>query len=136
MKEQELISTIEDLAATVKDLKKEVQQLKGSDDTIPDLVGKYVIIRCHDAGVHFGKYVSHKGRQVIIADSRRMWRWWAKTQMTLSAVAEFGLNEEREELRIQCTMSGNITLLEACEILPCTQACVESFARVEPYNEQ
>lgn len=134
MKEQELISTIEDLVATVKDLKTEVH--KNSDDTIPDLVGKYVIVRCHDAGVHFGRYVSHKGRQVILADSRRMWRWWAKTQMTLSAVAEFGLNEDREELRIQCIMSGNIALLEACEILPCTQDCVESFARVEPYNEQ
>jgi hypothetical protein len=134
MKEQELISTIEDLAATVKDLKSELH--RNSDDTIPDLVGKYVIVRCHDAGVHFGRYVSHKGRQVILADSRRMWRWWAKIQMTLSAVAEFGLNEEREELRIQCTISDNITLLEACEILPCTQACVESFARVEPHNEQ
>ena len=48
MKEQELISTIQDLTATVQNLKaevQEVQQLKGSDDTIPDLVGKYVIVR-------------------------------------------------------------------------------------------
>jgi hypothetical protein len=134
MKEQELINTIQNLADTVEEMKKEIQQ--NSDDTISDLVDKYVIVRCHDAGVHFGRYVSHKGRQVTLADSRRMWRWWAKTQMTLSAVAEFGLNEERKELRIQCTMSDNITLLEACEILTCTQACVESFARVKPYNEQ
>ena len=38
MKEQELISTIQDLTATVQNLKaevQEVQQLKGSDDTIP-----------------------------------------------------------------------------------------------------
>lgn len=108
---------------------------KERKDAVSDLVGKPVIIRCRDAGVHFGYYVSHSGREVVISRSRRMWRWWAKKQMTLSAVAEFGLNEGKD-LRIQCEMSGDVHLLEACEILPCTQACVESFERVEPYDEQ
>ena len=108
---------------------------KERKDAVNDLVGKPVIIRCRDAGVHFGYYVSHSGREVVISRSRRMWLWWAKKQMTLSAVAEFGLNEGKD-LRIQCEMSGDVHLLEACEILPCTQECVESFGRVVPYDEQ
>ena len=100
------------------------------------LLGKPVIVRCREAGVHFGYYVSHSGREVVISKSRRMWRWWAKKQMTLSAVAEFGLNETKPELRIQCEMSNDIILTEACEIIMCTQECVESFGRVEAYDEQ
>lgn len=101
------------------------------------LKGKPVIVRCGGAGVHFGYYVSHSGREVVLSKSRRMHRWWAKKQMTLSAVSEFGLNlDKKDRLRIQCEMSSNVHLLDACEILPCTKECVESFAKVEPYDEQ
>jgi len=107
-----------------------------SGNVTSDLLGKPVIVRANDAGVHFGYYVSHTGRDVVLRKSRRMWRWWAKKQMTLSAVAEFGLNENKRELRIQCEMSNDVHVLDACEILPCTQACVDSFNMVEPYDEQ
>lgn len=98
------------------------------------LTGKPVIVRCRDAGVHFGYLRCYEGRKVELTKTRRMWRWWASKQMTLSAVAEFGLNENKD-LRIQNELS-EIILLEACEIIPCSQECVASFARVEPYNEQ
>lgn len=96
--------------------------------------GEYVIVRCRDAGVHYGILESVNGRTVKLTKTRRMWRWWAKTQMSLSAVAEFGLNEEKD-LRIQNELE-QIILLEACEIIKCSKDCIESFKRVAPYNEQ
>jgi hypothetical protein len=99
-----------------------------------ELIGKPVIVRCRDAGVHFGYLASQKDRNVTLRSSRRMWRWWAATQMSLSAVAEFGLNLEKD-LRINNEL-GFIALLDACEVIPCSQECVDSFAKVEPYNEQ
>lgn len=104
------------------------------DETISELVGKPVIVRCKDAGVHFGYYKRHNGRSVELTKSRRMWRWWAKKQMTLSAVAEFGLNENKD-LRIQNELDF-ILLLDACEIIPCSENCVKSFNEVNPYDEQ
>lgn len=97
-------------------------------------IGKHVIVRCRDAGVHYGVLKSVNGRSVELIDSRRMWRWWAAKQMTLSAVAEFGLNHEKD-LRIQNELDY-ILLLDACEVIPCYQACIESFAKVKPYDDQ
>lgn len=97
-------------------------------------IGTPVIVRARDAGVHFGYYQGHEGRDVKLTKSRRMCRWWAKTQMSLSAVAEFGLNLDRE-LRIQNELP-KIEIMDGCEIIPCTKECVESIGKVEPYNEQ
>ncbi len=98
------------------------------------LKGKPVIVRARDAGVHFGYLDWFEGRTVELSRARRMWRWWAAKQMTLSAVAEFGLNTDKD-LRIQNELPKHL-ILDACEIIPCTAICVESFEKVEPYNEQ
>ncbi len=98
------------------------------------LEGRMVIVRCRDAGVHYGELDSVFGRTVRLKNTRRMWRWWAKKQMTLSAVAEFGLNKEKD-LRIQNALDF-IVLLDACEIIPCSGECVKSIDSVEPYDEQ
>ena len=99
------------------------------------LKGKPVIIRARDAGVHFGYLKHFEGRVVTLEKARRMHRWWSKTQMSLSAVAEFGLNEDKP-IRICVALQDDHLILDACEIIPCTPACVASFDRVEPYNEQ
>lgn len=99
-----------------------------------EYTGKHVIVRCRDAGVHFGILKSINGRTVEITNTRRMYRWWAAKQMTLSAVAEFGLNKEKA-LRIQNELPS-IILLDACEVIPCSDDCVKSFSEVEPHDEQ
>lgn len=48
---------------------------------------KYVIVRAHTAGVHAGYLVSRKGDTVVLADSRRLWRWRGGS---LSEVANYG----------------------------------------------
>jgi hypothetical protein len=112
----------------------EVSQAETKSDTNQELVGKPVIVRSRYSGVHFGYYNSHKGREVNLTNCRRMWRWWAAKQMTLSAVAEFGLNHEKD-LRIQNTLPS-ICILDACEIIPCTEIAKNSIESVEVYDEQ
>ena len=98
------------------------------------LKGKMVIVRARDAGVHFGELVHFEGRVVTLNKARRMHRWWAATEMTLSAVAKHGLNLEKE-LRI-CTEIDNHVIMDGCEIMPCSDVCIDSFSKVENYNEQ
>ena len=98
------------------------------------LVGKPVIVRSRDSGVHFGYLEYNEGRTVQLKNSRRMWRWWAAKQMTLSAVAEFGLNHDKD-LRLQNVLD-RIRILDACEIIPCSFVAVQSIESVETYDEQ
>jgi hypothetical protein len=37
--------------------------------------GKYVIVRTYSAGVHFGRLVARRGKEVDLADARRIWFW-------------------------------------------------------------
>ena len=100
------------------------------------LTGEMVIIRSRDSGVHFGELVSVNGRHVVLNKSRRMYRWWAAKESTLTAVAKYGLNlNKMDSLNIQSEIDGQ-EILDACEILPCSDVCVESFSKVEAYNEQ
>lgn len=100
------------------------------------LTGKMVIIRSRDSGVHFGELVSVSGRHVVLNKSRRMYRWWAAKESTLTAVAKFGLNlNKMDSLNIQSEIDGQ-EILDACEILPCHQDCIDSFKKVEAHNEQ
>lgn len=84
----------------------------------PDVSGlRYCIVRCRDAGVHAGYVKSTSGREVVLLKSRRLWRWHAKT---LSGLATEGTTNAS-----RCKYANEvpeITLLDACEIIPCTGA--------------
>jgi hypothetical protein len=78
----------------------------------------YVIVRCRDAGVHAGEYVGHKGREVTLKNSRRIWYW--KGAASLSEIAVHGCKHPSE-----CKISlpvPKIVLTEACEIIECLPA--------------
>lgn len=80
------------------------------------LMGHYVIIRSRDSGVHAGTLMYHAGREVRLADSRRLWFWKAAKGHTLSAVANYGLGGGS---KIAAPVS-EIVILDACEIIPTT----------------
>ena len=102
--------------------------------TQPTLIGQGVIVRCRDAGVHYGKLKSWNGREVILEDSRRMYRWWAKDEMSLSGVARHGINREKSQIAGSLSL---IILLDACEIIPFSSLDAEqTIISSEVYNEQ
>ena len=80
------------------------------------MIGRYVIVRCHDAGVHSGVLESHDGRECVLTDSRWLWRWYPKSGKWLSAVANNGLSIKS---KIAEPVS-RIVLTENCAIILCT----------------
>jgi len=92
------------------------------------LVGRYVIVRCRDAGVHAGVLRAHEGREALLENSRRLWYWKpAGGKKFLSGVAVMGLDPSSK-------VGAPIELLhltETCEIILCTEQAAKSIAGIE-----
>ena len=92
-------------------------------------IGKKCIIRCYASGVHFGTLVAQDGRQVELTNARRLWRWHTGgAGISLSEVAMTGIDPKRS--RVAVTLP-EITLLDALEIIPATDAAAETIESAE-----
>lgn len=85
-------------------------------------VGKYVIVRCHDAGVHAGVLTAANGREATLHASRRLWQWKAAKEAFLSGVARHGLGDGS---RVGGCIDVHLT--ETCEIILCSNAARNSI---------
>jgi hypothetical protein len=96
------------------------------------MVGKYVIVRCRDAGVHAGVLVAHEGREAVLAESRRLWYWKpSKNKKFLSGVAVAGLDPTS---KLGAPLP-RLHLTETCEIIECTSEAAESI-RAQPDDDR
>lgn len=88
-------------------------------------MSRFVIVRCRDAGVHAGEYVSHSGREVTLRNARRLWAWRVPmgAPSFLSGVATHGLDHQHSKIGTPISVS----LLEACEIIDCTPESEKSI---------
>ena len=110
---------------------KQIQALLGnpttpstqSQDGLNAMLGKKVIIRTYSAGVWFGQLEQKAGNEVILKNARRMWRWWAKESISLSAVAIYGVKQEESKI----IEAVEAVWLEAIEIIPCTDTAIQSL---------
>lgn len=91
------------------------------------MIGKKVIIRTYSAGVWFGLLSEKAGNEVILKDARRMWKWWAKESISLSAVAIYGVKHSDSKI-VEAVES---VWLEAIEIMPCSDEAIESLESAE-----
>lgn len=78
-------------------------------------MGDLVLVRTYSAGVHFGRLVSHSGREVILSEARRIWRW--RGARTLHEVALRGIDSDWSRVSDPV---AEIVLTEAIELLPIT----------------
>lgn len=103
---------------------------KSSGITDNGMIGKYVIVRCKDAGVHAGVLESHVGREAVLNESRRLWYWKSRKGSFLSGVARDGLDSESK-------VGGPIRvhLTETCEIIECSPES-EKTIREAPTHER
>ena len=107
---------------------KQIQALLGNPTTQPQdglssMLGKKVIIRTYSAGVWFGELEQKAGNEVILKNARRMWKWWAKDGISLSACALYGVKHDGSKI-VEPVES---VWLEAIEIIPCTDKAIESL---------
>ena len=87
----------------------------------------YVIVRCRNAGVHAGEFVSRKGQEVTLHNSRRIWYWSGAA--TLSELAVYGAKNTTEcKFGVKLPV---IEVLDACEIIAC-QPEGETMIRNQP----
>lgn len=113
----------------IDDLKELMNLLK--DDTAPvsenaglcNQIGGYVIIRTYSAGVWFGKLEQKSGKEVILSEARRMWKWWAAKSISLSGVAMYGIREDESKI---CPALDKVWL-EAIEILSLSDVAIKSL---------
>ena len=87
---------------------------------------KYVIVRTYSAGVFAGSLVSRDGKEVQLADARRLWYWAGAA--SLSQLAVDGTSKPTE-----CKFPiavPSVTLTEAIEILDVTPKAETSIKGV------
>ena len=94
------------------------QQVKLQDE---NFVGKYVLCRFCSAGVHAGILVSQEGDQVVLKDSRRLWKW-ESTGVALSSVAQIGLTGGKLDV-----VNPLIKINGVIEVILCTDKAKDSI---------
>ena len=95
------------------------------------MVGKYVIVRCKDAGVHAGVLEAYSGREAVLTESRRLWYWKCAQGAFLSGVAVYGVSDES---KVGAPLP-RIHLTETCEIIECSEIAAQSIRAQENHNE-
>jgi hypothetical protein len=104
---------------------------KSTEKSINSLFkGEYVIIRTYSAGVWFGKLTEKEGQEVVLHNARRMWRWHAKQGVSLSGIAQYGINSSESRI---CVAVEKVWL-EAIEIIRVTKECKKMILE-SPENE-
>lgn len=84
----------------------------------------FVVVRTYSAGVHVGTLVSRKGREVTLANARRVWRW--RGANTLHELAQRGAAEDWTRIS---EPAAEIVLTEAVEIITATVAGAANLSR-------
>jgi hypothetical protein len=81
------------------------------------MIGKYVVVRCRDAGVHAGVLEATNGRECVLTEARRLWYWKvAGSGDFLNAIALAGVHKDS---KLSAPVK-RIHLTENCEIIQCS----------------
>ena len=89
-------------------------------------IGKKVIIRGDRSGVEFGTLEAQNGCEVTLANARRIWYWDGAA--SLSQLATDGTSNP-VDCKFTVTVES-ITVLDAIEIIPCTDKAIRSIEEV------
>ena len=93
-------------------------------------IGKKVIIRGDKSGVEFGTLVAQEGQEVTLKNARRIWYWDGAA--SLSQLAKDGVSKPDN-----CKFTvfvDSITILDAIEIIPCTDKAIKSIEGVKSWK--
>ena len=93
-------------------------------------IGKKVIIRGDRSGVEFGELVEQNGNEVTLKNARRLWCWAGAA--SLSQLAMDG-TKRPQDCKFTVTVSS-ITILDAVEIIPCTDKAIKSIEEVDEWK--
>lgn len=92
--------------------------------------GSYVIVRTYSAGVFAGTFVARDGREVQLADARRLWYWAGAA--SLSELAMRGVKRPADCKFPEAVKT--VYLFEVVEIVPVEPAARKSIEEVKPWT--
>lgn len=72
---------------------------------------QYVVVRTYSAGVHVGELVERNGKEVVLANARRIWSWKGANSLNEIALRGVGAGSRVSEA------VPSITLTEAIEVI-------------------
>jgi hypothetical protein len=102
-----------------------------ADTQTDQWIGKYVVVRTRDAGVHAGVLKSRSARECELTESRRLWYWKvADNGAFLSGVATKGIDHRQSKVGAPI----DILLTENCEIIACSEEAAQSIAQAPTYE--
>lgn len=107
------------------------QKQETTDHPAAHLIGRFVIVRARDSGVHAGLLVSAQDRTVHLQGARRLWYWHAAHGHTLNGVAIHGLKTGKSKI---AGAVAEIVILDACEIIGTTSVCEKSITSEPEYE--
>lgn len=88
------------------------------------------MVRTYSAGVFFGEIVERNGKEVEMANARRVYYWDGAA--TLSQLATDGTSKP-ENCKFPCAVE-KVFLTEAIEIIPMTEKAIKSLNSVEIWS--
>lgn len=93
----------------------------------PQLDGmEYCMVRTYSAGVFAGYLESRDGKEAVLRNARRIWKWAGATD--LSQLATDGTSNPKE-CKFPCTVN-KVVLTEVIEIIPITKKAQKSLEEV------
>lgn len=93
-------------------------------------IGRYVIIRGDRSGVFAGTLAARDGREVQLTDCRRIWFWDGAasiSQLAIDGTSRPGACKFPAAVE-------EITILDAIEIIPCTEKAEASIKAVREWK--
>jgi hypothetical protein len=118
--------TIEGVIYVPKDSVKSNEAAKERDGM------KYVLIRTYSAGVHCGYLKSREGKEVVLLDSIRIWKWSGAA--SLSQLAMEGTNYANN-CKFGMPISTELILTEAIEVIEMTETASINIKTVESWKQ-
>lgn len=91
---------------------------------------KKYIVRCDRSGVFYGEIESRNGQEVTMRNARCLWYWDGAA--SLLQLAKEGTTKPRD-----CKFTvyvDELTVVDAIEILPCTDKAVDSIEGVSEWR--
>lgn len=86
-----------------------------------------VIVRGDRSGVFFGELESRNGREVKLRNCRRLWYWDGAC-----SISELAVNGTARPGNCKFTVVvDSIEILDAIEVIPCTEKAIQSIENVE-----
>ena len=93
-------------------------------------LGKYVIARTYSAGVFAGTLVTREGKEVTLANARRLWYWSGAA--SLSELATRGVSQPKN-CKFPVAVK-EVLLTETIEIIPVEPIAQKSIEEVTPWT--